>query len=166
MNQTTTQEEQSIQPSFDKAIAELIYQSCDMLDKMDFAGYVELCAPAYQYKITAYSPELKKDMVWQDVNLEALKHHFDLIGRHVREIVNLTRFPTVYSIKYEADGKRAQVVTGLQVFKTKLDGGETALYGIGKIYDTICLNTGRPRLRSREIRMETRQLGTGSQIPF
>jgi hypothetical protein len=55
---------------------------------------------------------------------------------------------------------------GLQLFRTKQDGGETSLYGIGRYHDEIALEGGIPRLLSREVRMTTRQLGTGSQIPL
>jgi methanesulfonate monooxygenase small subunit len=149
----------------DKEITELSSQSCFLLDEMNFSGYLELCAPGFRYKIVAYSPELRKDMVWQDVDREELGHHFTLIPKHVREMVSLSRFPTLYSIRYDGDGKRANVLSGLQVFKTKLDGGETRLYGVCRLHDVIDLGNARPLLLSREVRMETRQLGTGSQIP-
>ena len=166
MTHSNAKESHAVQVNSDKAIAELIYQSCFMLDRMNFAGYLELCAPEFRYKITAYSPELKKDMVWQDVDREALKHHLGLIERHVRELVSLSRFPTMYLVEYDIDGKRAKVFSGLQVFKTKLDGGETSLYGVCRLHDVVDLSNGQPRLLSREVRLETRQLGTGSQIPF
>ena len=150
----------------DREIAELVYQSCFLLDEMNFAGYLELCAPDFRYRIVAYSPELRKDMVWQDVNRDDFKHHLDLIPKHVREMVSLSRFPTLYTIRYDSDGKRASVLSGLQVFKTKLDGGETKLYGVCRLHDVVDLGNARPLLLSREVRMETRQLGTGSQIPF
>src|SRR4030095_1814114 len=63
----------------DREIAELVYQSCFLLDEMNFAGYLELCAADFRYRIVAYSPELRKDMVWQDVNREDFKHHVELI---------------------------------------------------------------------------------------
>lgn len=150
----------------DKEISELVYQSCFLLDKLDFAGYLDLCAPGFRYRIVAYSPELRKDMVWQEVDREELKHHFELVPKHVRDKSSVARFPTLYSISYSEDGKRATAFSGLQVFKTGLDGGETRLFGVCRMHDVIELDTGRPRLLSREIRMETRQLGTGSQIPF
>ena len=105
--------------SADKEITELVYQSCFLLDEMNFSGYLDLCAPEFRYKIVAYSPELRKDMVWQDVDREELEHHFSLIPRHVREMVSLSRFPTLYTIRYDGDGKRANVLSGLQVFKTR-----------------------------------------------
>ena len=150
----------------DKEIAELIYRSCFMLDALDFPGYLELCAPDFRYRIVAYSPELKKDMVWQEVTREELKHHFEIVPKHVSDTSSVARFPTVYSISYSPDGKRATALSGLQVYKTKLDGGETKLFGICRIHDVIEMDAGHPRLLSREVRMETRQLGIGSQIPF
>jgi methanesulfonate monooxygenase small subunit len=150
----------------DKEISELVYQSCFMLDEMDFDGYLSLCSPDYRYRIVAYSPELRKDMVWQDVDKEAMQHHLELVPKHVREMVAVSRFPTVYSIKYEDGSKRARVFSGLQVFKTKLDGGETTLYGVCRLHDVVDLSSGRAQLLSREVRMHTRQLGTGTQIPF
>jgi methanesulfonate monooxygenase subunit beta len=150
----------------DREIAELVFESCVALDEMNFAGYLALCSPDYRYRIVAYSPEMRKDMVWQDVDKEALQHHLELVPKHVREMVHVSRFPTVCSIKYEEGGKRATVVSGLQVFKTKLDGGETSLYGVCRLHDVVDLANGRPQLLSREVRMHTRQLGTGSQIPF
>ena len=71
----------------DKEITELVYQSCFLLDEMNFSGYLDLCAPEFRYKIVAYSPELRKDMVWQDVDRGELEHHFELIPKHVREMV-------------------------------------------------------------------------------
>ncbi len=150
----------------DKVVADLVYRSCFFLDELNFSGYLDLCAPSFKYKITAYSPELRKDMVWHEVDKEEMKRHLELVPKHVRDNSSLSRFPTVYTISYSDDGKRATAVSGLQVFKTKLDGGETNLFGICRIHDVIDLETGQPRLLSREVRMETRQLGIGSQIPF
>lgn len=150
----------------DKSISELIYRSCALLDEMDFRGYLELCAPEFRYRIVAYSPELGRQMVWKDIDKEEMKRHLELVPRHVRDKSSLTRFPMVYMISHSDDGKSANVVSGLQVFKTKLDGGETKLFGVGRINDVVCVTADAVRLLSREVRMETRQLGIGSQIPF
>jgi methanesulfonate monooxygenase small subunit len=150
----------------DKQISDLVYKSCFMLDEMDFSGYLSLCAPEYRYRVVAYSPELKKDMVWQDVDKEGMQHHLELVPKHVREMVSVSRFPTVYSIEYESEGRRAKVFSGMQLFKTKLDGGETRLYAVCRLNDVVDLSSGAPRLLSRQVRMHTRQLGTGTQVPF
>ena len=152
--------------NLDRSISELVYRSCVLLDEMDFPGYLELCAPGFRYRIVAYSPELGKQMVWKDVDREEMKHHLDLVPRHVRDSSTLTRFPTVFTISYSDDGKNASVVSGLQVFKTNLDGGETKLFGVARISDVVSVERDAVKLLSREVRMETRQLGIGSQIPF
>jgi len=46
------------------SVCELIARSCMALDAKDFAGYLELCDPGYRYTISAYSPEIRKEMVW------------------------------------------------------------------------------------------------------
>ena len=150
----------------DKAVSELVYRSCFFLDDLDFAGYLGLCSPEFKYRITAYSPELRKNMVWQEVDKHEMERHLDLVPKHVRENSILSRHATVNTISYSEDGKQATAISGLQVFKTKRDGGETQLFGIGRIHDVIDLGSGEPRLLSREVRMDTRQLGIGSQIPF
>lgn len=150
----------------DKAIAELVYRSCFCLDDLDFASYLDLCSPAFKYKITAYSPELRKNMVWQEVDKEEMKHHLELVPKHVRDSATLFRHATVHTIDYSDDGKQATAISGLQVFKTRRDGGETQLFGVGRLHDVIDLANGGPLLLSREVRLETRQFGTGTQIPF
>src|SRR6266850_2039967 len=112
----------------DKAISDLVYQSCFMLDELNFAGYLDLCAPQFRYRIFAHSPELGKDMLWKDLDKEEMKHHFELIPKHVRDMSSVMRFPTVYTISYSDDGRQATAVSGLQVFKTKLNGGDTKLF--------------------------------------
>ncbi len=152
--------------NLDRNISELVYRSCALLDEMNFPGYLELCAPEFRYRIVAYSPELGKLMVWKDVDRAELKHHLELVPKHVRDNSSLMRFPTVFTISYGDDGKSASVVSGLQVFKTRLDGGETKLFGVARVSDVVSLKQDVVKLLSREVRMETRQLGIGTQIPF
>ena len=150
----------------DKQVSDLVYQSCLKLDELDFDGYMSLCSPDFRYRIVAYSPELRKDMVWQDVDRDAMHHHLELVPKHVRDLSLVTRFPTVYSIDFDDAGKQARVLSGLQVFKTRLDGGETKLYAVCRLHDTVDLSNGEAQLLSRDVRLHTRQLGTGTQIPF
>ena len=150
----------------DKEISQLVYNSCLKLDELDFDGYLSLCSPRYRYRIVAYSPELRKDMVWQDVDREAMHHHLNLVPKHVRDLSTFARFPTVYSIDYDEGSKQARVLSGLQVFKTKLDGGETHLYAVCRLHDVVDCSNGEAQLLSRDVHLQTRQLGTGTQIPF
>ena len=47
------------------------------LDDKKFNDYLDLCDPAYHYAITAYSPEIRKEMTW----LEHDKAGMQEIGR-------------------------------------------------------------------------------------
>jgi len=57
-------------------------------------------------------------------------------------------------------------VSAFQVFRTALDGGESSLFAVGKLRDTVRLTEDGARLLKREVRLDTRQLGIGSHIPF
>ena len=54
-------------------IEELIYESCMALDKNDYSAYMGLCGPNFNYKLTAYSPEVKQDMTWLDHSREEIE---------------------------------------------------------------------------------------------
>ena len=147
-----------------KQIEELIYRSCLALDDRDFKGFLALCDPGFRYKVTAYSPEIRKDMVWLDHDKAGMETLFTQLPRHNSDHSPLTRHATVYTVK--TNGKSAEVVSALQVFRTQLDGGATELYAVARLLDTVKLDGDSPKLAQRTVRIETRQLGFGSHIPF
>lgn len=147
-------------------IAELICQSCMTLDDKKFGEYLELCDPEYRYAITAYSPEIRKEMTWLEHDKAGMQALFANLPKHNSDQSPLSRHVTVYTIKQSDDAKQAQVVSALQVFRTTLDGGTTELFAVGKIYDRISLSDGVPRLLDRNVRLDTRMLGVGYHVPF
>ncbi len=149
-----------------QSIDELIYRSCMRLDAKDFSGFLELCDPAFRYSVTAFSPEIRKEMIWLEHDKAGLKLLFDNLPRHNSDHSPITRHVTVYTVEREGDAGNARVVSGLQVFKTALDGGETTLFAVGKLYDTVKLDGGTPLLVDRNVRLDTRMLGIGYHIPF
>lgn len=159
-------DESAVSNPADKAIAELVYRSCLTLDDMDIEGYMQLCASDFRYQIVTYSPEILRDILWKDLGKEDLRRHLQLVPRHVSDPNPLCRHPTVYLISYDQRREVFDVVTGFQVFKTALDGGTTELYAVGKYHDLVSLEAGNPLLAMRTVKLTTRQLGTGSQIPF
>lgn len=148
------------------AIEELVYRSCLTLDGRDFEGYLALCTDDFRYTVRAFSPEIRRDMVWMDLEKSGLETLFRTLPRHNSDEAPLSRHATVYTVAVDEARQEATVVTALQVLRTELDGGETALFGAGKIHDTVTLAHGVPRLRARLIRLDTRRLGIGSHIPF
>jgi len=147
-----------------KQIEELIYRSCLALDDRDFKGFLELCDAGFHYKVTAYSPEIRKDMTWLDHDRAGMETLFTNLPRHNSDHSPLTRHATVYTVK--VNGKTAEVVSALQVFRTALDGGATELYAVARLLDTVKLDGDAPKLAQRVVKIETRQLGFGSHIPF
>lgn len=149
-----------------QSIDELIYRSCLALDDKDFAGYLDLCDPAFHYAITAYSPEIRKEMTWLEHNKEGMKALFDNLPKHNSEHSPLSRHATVYIVDHDEAKQQAKAISALQVFKTALDGGATELFVVGKVYDTIAFGDGGPKLLDRNVRLDTRLFGIGSHIPF
>jgi methanesulfonate monooxygenase subunit beta len=145
-------------------VEELVYRSCLALDDRDFKAFLDLCDPGFRYKVTAYSPEIRKEMVWLDHDKAGMEALFTQMPRHNSDHSPLTRHATVYTVK--VDGGEAEVVSALQVFRTALDGGATELYGVARLIDRVKLDGDTPRLARRHVRMETRQLGFGTHVPI
>ncbi len=147
-------------------ISDLIYQSCIELDDKNFDRFLDLCDTDFSYKITAYSPEIRKEMTWLEHDKEGMKSLFTNLPRHNSDQSPLSRHATVYTVKENPENGEAEVVTGLQVFRTQLDGGATELFAVGRIYDTVKMDGDSPKLLSRNIHLETRMLGYGYHVPF
>ena len=148
------------------AITELICKSCMALDDKKFTDYLDLCDPAYHYAITAYSPEIRKEMTWLEHDKAGMQGLFTNLPKHNSDHSPLSRHVTVYTVEPNDDGSQAQVTSALQVFRTTLDGGSTELFAVGKIHDRVTLAGGTPKLLSRNIRLDTRMLGFGYHVPF
>ena len=146
-------------------VAELIYKSFLTLDDLDFAGYINLCHADFNYKIGAYSPEIRKQMTWLEETRDSMKLLFESLPKHNSDHSRLSRLGTVYLMNKESNGDWS-ALTFLQVFRTSLDGGASELFAIGKIKDTIREADGGLKLLNRDIQLETRMFGFGHHIPF
>ena len=146
------------------ALEELVYRSCLALDEKNFKAYLDLCDDDFRYTITAYSPEIRKDMIWLDHDKPGMQLLFANLPRHISDHSPLTRHAIVYTVDYAGD--ESHVVSALQVFRTSLDGGATELFAIGRYLDTVKVDGGTPKLTRRVVKLETRQFGFGNHIPF
>lgn len=147
-------------------VRELIYSSCLRLDNQDFESWLALCAPEFRYTITAYSPEIRKEMTWLDHDLAGMESMFNMLPKHNSDHSPLTRHASVYLVDYDESTGEASAVTSLTVYKTQLDGGATELFAVGKYLDKVSLVEGSALLASRNVRLDTRELGIGSHIPL
>jgi methanesulfonate monooxygenase small subunit len=148
-----------------EAVRELICRSCLLLDEERFVEYLDLCADDFRYRVTAFSPELRKDMVWLELNRAALKDMFDMLPEHVKPEGTFARHVNVCAIQANEGPTLVDVVSSLAVYFTDLQGA-TRVLAIGRYRDSIDTSRNEPRLRTREVRLDTRALGAGTQIPF
>ena len=148
------------------AVEEVIYQSCMLLDEQDFSGFMKLCHPEFRYRLTAYSPEIKKEMTWLDRDWREMESFFSMLPLHNSDHSPLTRNATVYKVDFDEAREQARVVSAIQIYKTAVDGGATQLFAVGKYYDTVSLTGATRTLLSRWVRLATRDLRWGYHIPF
>src|SRR4029450_3917898 len=64
------------------AIEELVYRSCLAPDARHFKGFLDLCDAPFHYSITAYSPEIRKDMIWLAHDRAGIETLFPNLPRH------------------------------------------------------------------------------------
>lgn len=148
------------------AIRKVISASCDSLDRRDYKGFLDLCSDTFTYKITAYSPEIRKDMTWLEKDRGGLGELFKMLPVHNRDRRPLARHFAVFDVDYAEDQRTAKVVSGLQVFRTESDGGVTTLAAVGRYLDEVSLEGETVTLISRELRLDTRMLGMGLHEPL
>ncbi len=153
-----------MKPELRQTIEELVYRSCLALDMKDFKGFLALCETDFHYTISAYSPEIRREMVWLDHDRKGMETLFNNLPRHNSDHSPITRHATVYTV--DVNGLAASVVSALQVFRTQLDGGATELFAVGRFHDTVRLDDSGAKLARRVVRLETRLLGYGYHIPF
>jgi methanesulfonate monooxygenase subunit beta len=153
-------------PEQRQAIEELVYRSCLALDERNWKSFLELCDDAFRYSITAYSPEIRKDMTWLEHDKKGIDTLLTNLPRHNSDHSPITRHATVYTVDVDAAGGQAAVVSALQVFRTQLDGGASELFAVGRFHDTVKLNGAQPKLAKRVVKLDTRLLGYGYHIPF
>ena len=148
------------------SVEELVYETCMLLDDKNFSGFLDVCEKNFEYKVTAYSPEIRSDMAWLDHDRAEMEDLFKNLPRHNTDPSPLTRNAVVYKVDIDDAAKRARVISSLQVFKTAANGGVTQLFAVGKYHDTVSLEGDRPRLLARHVKLDTRDLGWGTHIPF
>lgn len=145
---------------------ELVAQSCIALDTERFDDFLQLCLPEFNYRATAYSPEIRRDMVWLEHDKPGMQELLKLIPRQNRDRTPITRHFSIYSVGF-VGVDLLKVDSMLQIYRTELDGGITSVFAIGKYHDILALDGGSVAgLLSREVRLDTRMLGTGYHIPF
>lgn len=149
------------------AIRELIARTCLALDGNDYAAYLKLCATDFRYRITAYSPEIRKDMNWLEKDRKGMKDLLDLLPKQNMDRTPLTRHFSLFLVEPASTEGCVKVTSALQLFRTETQGGGTSLVAVGKYIDEIRVDAaGAAELVDREVHLDTRMLGKGYHVPF
>ncbi len=146
----------------DQEIREIVYRATVALDQEDFAAFMDLCAPELEYRITAYSPEIRKEMTWLEQDHDGMRALLDMVPQHLRRLGSLKRHTSVYFVERARSGE-ADVTSSFVVTHTTPEG-QSSLFVAGTYYDVIDLGSGK--LKKRRAHLETRDLGIGSHIPI
>lgn len=151
-------------PSREQAIRETVYRTCMALDAEEFGTFLDLCSPEFEYTVTAFSPEIRKDMIWLDQNLEGMRALLDMVPQHLKRLGTLKRHVSVCLIDDGDDGI-AKVTSSFIVTHTDPQG-RSQLFVAGTYFDEVDCRGDRFLLKMRNARLETRDLGIGSHIPI
>ena len=142
---------------------ELVAKSCTYLDREAYAEYLALLDGDYEYTISNYSPDLRKDMIHLKVNKEELANLVGNIHNHIRLQGSLFRQASLYAFE-QRDGLY-EAMSYVTVTHTNLDG-VSAVFCVGRYHDRISIDARGALLKSREFRMETRDIGPGCHYPI
>jgi methanesulfonate monooxygenase subunit beta len=151
--------------SSDQAIREVVYRACTALDTEDFDAFMAQCAPDLDYRVTAYSPEIRKEMIWMDQDYEGMKALLEMVPQHLKRLGTLKRHVSVYFVDRNEGAGTAAVTSSFIVTHTDPEG-RSQLFVAGTYYDEVDCSGDRCLLKKRKAHLETRDLGIGSHIPI
>jgi methanesulfonate monooxygenase small subunit len=166
----TQTEKPSSRAELRAAIEEIVYTGCLLLDAQRFAAWLEFATPDLKYRITAHSPEIRKEMTWLEHDRAGLVALFELLPKHHVNHAQWQRHAIVYQVQADSSNE-LNVVTSLVVHHTvldvgdaHLDAGATRVFAVGRYHDKFRWEAGRFLLSDRTVRLETRQLGIGTHL--
>lgn len=154
------------------SVRDLIYRSAILMDGQKVTEWLEeLCAPDFEYLITAYSHEIRREQEWFQGGRDELLEVVKMMPYHNTDHSPFARHVSVYTVDVDKSGKTADAISSVVVYQNMFDGinshldsGETRLFCAGKYYDRVSLKGDQPRLLQRNVRLDTRRLDKGSHF--
>lgn len=154
------------------SVRDTVYRSCILLDDEKWTDWLNLCDENFDYAITAWSPEINKEMIYFSGDRKYLQAMTDMLDKHNTDHSPLRRHATVYTIDENDDGT-LKVVSSLAIYQNLLDGinshidaGESHLFIIGRYVDKMKIEDGKAIFLERKVELDTRRLDKGSHWPL
>ncbi len=155
------------------AVRDSIYRSCMYKDDMKWEQWLDLCDEDFEYSITAYSPEIRSDMIYLSGGREEMLGMMKMLPKHNSDHSSLKRHCSVYAVDIEEDGATATAVSSVVVYQTQLDGinshvdaGESRVFLVGRYFDKFRITDGAAKFVEREVKLDTRKLDKGTHYPI
>lgn len=152
------------------ALTELVLDGARLLDERRFGEWFDRTSADFHYRIEAYSPELRKNMVWLEHDRAGMIALVELLPKHHVDGADLLRHVSVGHIETEGPNA-ASANSALAIFSTArdagdahVDGGSSSVFLVGRYQDRFRLEDERWRLSERIVKVQTRQLGIGSHL--
>lgn len=150
----------------ERAIREALYQAAAALDREEFHLFLNFCASEFDYRISTYSPEIRREMILLQKDRAGMHELLSTLSKHNRDRTPIVRHWSLSLIR-SVDGTNSfDAISTLQVYRTAPDGGVTSLYAVGRYLDRFAFEGDRALMAARDVRLETRMLGTGYHVPF
>jgi 3-phenylpropionate/cinnamic acid dioxygenase small subunit len=146
-----------------QAIQDLVQDTAARLDQEDLDGWLALFDAELDYRMSAYSTELQREMTWWRSDRPALEKLLAEVPQHVRDPAR--RLHVVAPPRVALDGGRARASSTFVVLRICPDG-ETRLYAAGRYEDELVRRAEGWRYASRHVRMETRLLEVFTHLPL
>tara|TARA_B100001094_G_C17566406_1_gene500800 strand:- start:84 stop:452 length:369 start_codon:yes stop_codon:yes gene_type:complete len=122
-----------------------------------------MCSKEFKYTISIYSPDLLKDMVWLEHDINGLKTLFEELPEHLQRKGKLLRhlsFPFI-----ESTEDNIKVSTSFCLYNTELDG-KSSILCVGHYNDEISVSENYYLLEERIVYLDTRDIGVGLHVPI
>jgi 3-phenylpropionate/cinnamic acid dioxygenase small subunit len=155
-------------------VVELIHDAGMAMNAEEWQAFLALCEPqGFRYRITNYSPEIRRTQCWMDRDFKGLKSVIELLPKHNTDHSPLVRHATVCKVLVDEASGEARAHTQVAIYRTELDGanshfdsGRTQLWAIGHYEDRVRTGEGGARLLERNVVLDTRQIDIGSHLPL
>jgi len=144
-------------------IRALVSRTARFLDAAVYDQFLDLFTDDGRYRIEAMSAELGKQMTWMDLDRSELAALFNEYPDHV--VDKATRLHLVTTDEVEIADDSGTALSTFAVFRTDQHGA-SALYAVGRYEDAFVRLGQTWKLRSRKVRVETRQFTVPTPLPL
>lgn len=145
------------------AIQDFVHRSAALLDDEKLDEWIGLFDDNGTYELCAYSPEIRKWMIWWKSDRASLAAQLKEVNQHVRDPASRRR--VVGTPMVEIRGDRARAVSPFAVYRTTPDGS-TNLYLVGRYEDQLMKKSGVWLYVEHKAITDTRMLESFTHIPI